>query len=381
MNINRFDTLLGYEKTLIPMRAARALDTLQNVFRYTLRDENNNEVKEVFTEAEFIVYTLQSGRTPEPHQEYPCSKCTVGYCISHETCTKGKTMYYMTDNEYSTQITKTGFDFAQWLITEGLTTFDSVQERIAHVNAETEASKHKAAELERQSQEKAAAEKQAEDDYKQWLQEAVRNYGGLNTPEGEKVLIQRDVWLDVLGEYSENARGLLVLIDNIDKPYCRRNLISRLHNDNLASIKTFECITGIKLAKTYKARKAQLEQITKADYADQPRQYKPRRVSVKTEYDTPFYILNRDGEYVEAIGRLWQHNGCDFYIQKDSKGLYKATEGRTGATFCDPCTTLSKLYDTIKSRIEQMGDTFEANVQRYIERNGLSPLYGKQSNE
>ena len=379
MYINRFDTLLGYEKTLKPMRAARVSAVLHKRYRYSLSDNNNSESKEVLAEAEFIVYALQTGYKPEPYNEYPCSKCIVRNCIGRESCNKVKTTYYMSNGKFSTKISKTGYSFAKWLMSEGLTTFDAVQERISMETAEAEALKHKAADLEQQNQSAAIAERQADENHTQWLREAIRNYGGLNTPEGEKILIQRDVWLDILGTYDDAAKGLLVLIDNIDKPLCRRDLISRLHNGNVASIKTFECITGIKLAKTYKARKTQLEQISTADYVERPKQYKPRVNPNKIDYNTPFYICNIDGKFVEAAGRLWQYNGYDFYIQKDSKRLYKATEGRSGILVTDSCPTLENLYGSVKNIMAQMGDKFGANIQQKIERNGLSPLYTNQS--
>jgi phage protein D len=154
LNINRFSTLLGFEKTLPPMRAARAVQALEKRYRYTFHDENKKEIgKEVLAEAEFIAYELQNGGRPDARVEKPCSKCTVSRCIDENDCSRGKTKHYIWSGGLGTSISKTGYIFAQWLITEGLTTFAAVQ---AHIEAEK-------AEKERLAQEAAqsAAEQQA----------------------------------------------------------------------------------------------------------------------------------------------------------------------------------------------------------------------------
>ena len=70
--------------------------------------------------------------------------------------------------------------------------------------------------------------------------------------------------------------SLVALIHNFDDPYCKEEIISRLHNDNKASIKIFECITGLKLPKSYKDRKVYLEGLTTKDFKGII-EYKPRR--------------------------------------------------------------------------------------------------------
>ena len=117
MNINRFDTLLGYEKRLPPMRAAKVLQTLEKCHYYEIEDNNEkNRTTIRLSEAEFIVSALQRKNRLE-NKEY-----------------NGKLKYHFWGNKWGYRITKTGYDFALWLISEGLTSFETVQERI---NAET----------------------------------------------------------------------------------------------------------------------------------------------------------------------------------------------------------------------------------------------------
>ena len=195
--MNKYErTILGYEKTLPPMQAGRIADILATPCTYVI-----DEVRKTMTESEYILHALGSGWKPK---EY------VG---------KGKTSYGLTNGKYGAGVTKTGYKFALWLVAERLTTQAAVGERLD-------------VELDQRRQ-------QDEHQYKDWLEEAVRNYGGVGTAEGAKILIQRDIFLDVIGEYADHAKSLLVLIDNIDNPRCRQDLISRLHNGNVASIKTF----------------------------------------------------------------------------------------------------------------------------------------------
>lgn len=374
MKINKFTSLLGYEKTLIPMRAARAETALSKQYRYSLINSDGTDMgKEVLSEAEFIAYALQSGRRPQSYVERPCAKCQESYCVSEESCTKAKTLHKMTDGKYGTKITKTGYNFANYLINAGLVTYEAVQEQINNENTEKEKAAQEAALVLEEQKRKAEVEAKAEADYEKWLNETTAHYG-TSVSENEKLLIQKDIFMHLVGIFNPRVVQLLVLIDNIENPRCRRDIISLLHNDNDASIKTFEHVTGIKLAKTYKARKAQLEKITKADYRDM-KQYKPRKQAVEAEYNDIFYILSRESGYVfvECRGRLWRYGGFDFYIQKYGEGHYKATEGRSGLLVTINNKTLDDLKKDVADKVT--GSGFSNAIDRSIEKYGLSPIY------
>ena len=197
-NIIRLNSLLGYEKTLSPMRAARVIETLEKRYRYDIFDDSMNEIKEVMTEAEFIIYALQEGRILEEYLNRPCSKCQVARCIDESACTKGKLTYHLKCEKYGTEISKTGYNFACWLIAEGLTTFDNIQMRFNLENAEKARAEQESKKTEQEKKEAAEAEEKAENEYKDWLYETHRNYGGIDTPEGEKIIIQRDIFLDII---------------------------------------------------------------------------------------------------------------------------------------------------------------------------------------
>jgi hypothetical protein len=200
----------------------------------------------------------------------------------------------------------------------------------------------------------------------------------MTVSENEKMLIQKEIFIHLAGGFDNRAIRLLVLIDNIDNPRCRRDIVSQLHNNNIASIKTFERITGIKLAKTNKERKAQLETISKTEYSE-PKHYKPRKVAVKTEYNDTFYIFRRaeNGfEYVECKGKLWRYNNMDFFVQKCEEKHYKATEGKTGLSVASGCKTLSELKKAITEKMSKKG--VDAVIERHLEEYGISPMFEAQ---
>jgi len=400
MDINKFNTLLGYEKTLPPMRAARTMDTLEKCYRYSILDKDMNETKEIMTEAEFIVYSLQNGRELNERIDKPCSKCQVSRCIDAYSCTKGKTKYSLWNEKYGTEITKTGYDFALWLISEELLSFEKVQERIDTETAAKEKTEQETGKKEQEQKIAEESEQEAKEQYKKWLEETTKNYGSLvvdpyvkGITEGEKVLIMRDIFLDIIGHCEEHAKTLLVLIDNIGSLRCRRDLINRLHNGNVASIKTFEHITGIKLAKNYKERCVQLETITKADYK-KSKQYKSRKKSEQTKqaaYTDIFYKYQKSEngntfEFVESQGRLWKYNGYDFYITyvKINRLPYSITEGKTGLIVARE-NTLKEAKDAAKEitknmrRGKPMDKPFAEVIEQTINKNGISPLYKKHT--
>ena len=75
---------------------------------------------------------------------------------------------------------------------------------------------------------------------------------------------------------------ILTLIDNIDNDLCKDTLMNWLHNGNRASIKVFECITGLKLPKSNKERREYLRGLSKSNYIESV-EFKPRKKATKKE--------------------------------------------------------------------------------------------------
>jgi len=201
----------------------------------------------------------------------------------------------------------------------------------------------------------------------------------------------RDIFFDIIGQFDESAKTLLVLIDNIGSKRCRRDLINRLHNGNTAGIKTFEQITGIKLAKTQKERSIQLETITKSDYTSRPKQYIPRTPKNEAEYNDIYYKYAKCGkginpEFVESKGQIWKTNGYDFFIafnDNNYPATYAITEGKTGYKVASG-STLEETQDIVRDLLNNihigkpMDIPFAEMIEKAINKTGISPLYQRK---
>jgi hypothetical protein len=384
------NSYLGFEKNFPPMRLARARKALCKQYRYTLYDvEGNETTRLIMSEAAFIANRLQNDWKPEAWKERPCAKCAALRCGGEESCELGKTVYGVGAGRFSTQITKTGCDFANYLLAEGLTSYEAVEARIEIEKAAREAAEAEAARSEREQADAEKAKRAAEAEYQEWLAEQIRNYGGIGTPQGAKILIQRDIFMDMAGEYPERAKDLLVLIDNLENPHCRRDLMARLHNGNRASIKTFEHVAGVKLAKGYKARMEQLSDMRKADYAPEPKPYKPRKKPEETKFDDVFYKLFRGNDgaptFQEARGHLWPYKGYDFYIFQ-ADGDYEITEGKSGLRVSRE-NQLAAAQSAVKKMVNgdyadlYLHTPFDEKIKSAIQKYGVSPLHREAADE
>jgi hypothetical protein len=128
-----------------------------------------------------------------------------------------------------------------------------------------------------------------------------------------------------------------------------------------------------------------LETITKAEYAEQPKQYKPRKKAEQNEYNDIFYKNqenNNGWEFVEARGRLMKYGGYDFYITKGNgkNPSYNITEGKTGIRVTEG-STLKEAQDKVKDMTHNLQGgravtpTFSERINQAIEQYGISPLY------
>ena len=140
----------------------------------------------------------------------------------------------------------------------------------------------------------------------------------------EKEIVD-SIFLDIYGKENSWNYSLVALIHNFDDPFCKEEIISRLHNDNKASIKIFECITGLKLPKSYKERKIYLEGITPADFKGMT-EYKARKKREEKEVQKEeFYINERTPEgqrWTKVIAEPFVKYGVDMFMISPSKGYF-----------------------------------------------------------
>ncbi|MDE7268695.1 MAG: hypothetical protein K2N89_14645 [Lachnospiraceae bacterium] len=242
------NTYLGFTDNIREPQKTRTENTLDKLIRY---DGN------IYNMVTFLVGGLIEGRKPE-------KKENVQWYKKDGQLSRPRTEYrFLTlDGSQYWEMKKTYFDFCIYCMKNGLTTQDSVDDYIKKEN-DLKAEQMRI----RQEEEQIAQDKARKEEAERLQMEDVIIQTLENLPETEKELMRR-IFESVCG--NANIAGLnyrlLALIHNYDNPLCRADIISRLHNGNRASIKTFEHVTGLTLPKAYKERRKYLENISSADF-------------------------------------------------------------------------------------------------------------------
>lgn len=340
--------LMGYTQNLSPMKKAKVEKTLLKLIRY------ENIVMNI---SEFITRKIIEGSTPAYEENYSYySKKIDGY-------TKPKTLYKLDneDNSYN-EITKTEYDFSLWLIDNNITTPE------AYINGKKLESRRLLnidKQLQDEEEEKIRLQKeleQKESDFKTWLNEECEKY------DNEKnIELSQKIYFEYLGQNNSNGTiELLTLIDNIDNNSCKDKLISWLHNGNKASIKVFECITGLRLPKNNSERVEFLQVTFKKDYKESV-EFKPRKKAKEKEL-IEFKIRVGNSIEIAEGERLNNKYGLDLYIQYSNRG-YAITEGSTGMLLVPFKTTKKELMEAYSealndSKIERIRCIIKTQIEK-----------------
>lgn len=238
------NTYLGYTDNMSPMQKARAENTLDKLIRSDGK---------VMTQKEWIIHELKKGS--KPHIEHNYSY------YSHKTGqkTKPKDDYRLiTSNDTFYQITKTEYEFAQYILENDLTDEAKINEYITVERNRNEENNRLKAEQEKVREEK----RRAELEFETWLQNKANEYNN-----SKKLELAKTIFFEDHGRYNEQYLAkLLVLIENIDNSKCRTKLKEILHTHNKTSKKIFYSVTGIKLPNTDKGTMEILDKITVNDY-------------------------------------------------------------------------------------------------------------------
>jgi hypothetical protein len=377
---NRFKGLLGFEKTLAQDLSNKIGNRLSNIYLFSLWDSAMLDVgSEVISEAEYIAYCLQIGRKPSESVDTRCCKCRKNKCTGKVECPNGRTVYRIGDESFGAIISKPGYDFANYLVTSKLTTYETVQ-AIIDSNRTLYERKPTASLPEPAVDTIVDTVHKNDDDYKKWLHQKVTEYGSANLFEAAKLKTLRKIFLDILWQYDDFFdKRLLFLIDNIGIERCLSDLVAHLQKNNRASITAFEKITGIKLPKYPYERKSLLNKTTAAEYTLHPAEYIPRNPKDSKEYSDRFYMwcIREDKKYgwVECRGKLWIHGSSDFFIQKEPGGTFRAFEGRTGLKARDKCVSVDSLQEATIAKINKLGARYEEHIKSALKISGMSPLY------
>ena len=353
---------LGFTDGIKEPRKTKVENELSACYRY----KGN-----IYNAVEFLCIKLLEGCYPDKEENYQ-------YYKRNGELSKPKTLYkyYSVDTEHGKtyfELNKTQYDFVYYLIDKDLNTEEKI---LAYDKADVERfealQKAKAEEKVRQEKEKQRREEEKEK-FKEWMFSESENI-----PQFQKDIID-SIFLAIYGTENSWNYSLAVCINNYNNPLCKEEVISRLHNDNKASIKIFECLTGLKLPKGYKERVIYLEGLTVSDFKE-PVDYKPRKKAEKKEeiQKEEFYILLGNFTWNKVLAEPIKKYGIDMFIWCDN-GIWKLSHAEVGmciTTGRNKTECMQKLKTTIDNKgIDAFNQLVENNKQMIFNRAGKNPRY------
>lgn len=358
------NTYFGFTDSMQPMKKARTQNTLDKKYRYS---------DGVMTCKEHLYKLLQTGATAQIDNNYSY------YSNKTHEMTKPKTDYqiYFTIQDNGKEIavynsvTKTEYDYFVYLQSNGFTDSVKADQFIFNEQNRIKAEQQAQENTERLQREAEQKEIEEQKHFKQWLGKQAAQYNDTT-----KIELQKQIWLDLIGNYGSNVIELLVLIDNMDNPRCKAELRDWLHLHNKASLKTFECITGIKLGSTEKEIRAVLDSITQADFKN-TQEFKPHKKHEQNQQEETFYILYNK-HYLECFGIPLSKYGLDLFIREHDNKIV-ISEARTGLMMSTGKTkseALEQLEQTMAQfTIEKINHLLAKSIEKY----GISPKYQEQN--
>lgn len=358
MEVKRY---LGFTDVIKEPRKTKVENELSRSYRY------NGKIYNAVT---FLCVKLLEGCYPEKEENYQ-------YYKRNGELSKPKTLYmYMNlDGKCYFELNKTQYDFVCYLLENNLNTEEAI---LAYDKANIEC-----VEALKQAEQEEKVRQEAEERKRSEERERMKRI----IAEEAQYILQKEkeivdsIFLNMYGKENSWNYSLVALIHNFDDPYCKEEIISRLHNDNKASIKIFECITGLKLPKSYKERKNYLEGLTPADFKGMT-QYKPRKKREEKEMQKEeFYINERTPEgqrWTKVIAEPFTKYGVDMFIRY-SNGNFSISLAEAGMKVCDG-RTKTECINKLKKFVDDKGkETFLQMVKDATEKmykvTGINPRY------
>jgi len=172
---------------------------------------------------------------------------------------------------------------------------------------------------------------------------------------------------------------LIILVNHFDEPIFKQKLMELLHNDNKASIKAFEHLTGLKLPKSYKKRIEFLYSIKSKDFKGMV-VFKPRKnkTAIKEEFYDAIKDDNNNLVWSKVLAEPYNKYGLEFYIKKQND-LYTLCCATSGCIVTSD-KTKTVIFNKLKETINQNGiDKFKQcylDVEKEIySKIGVNPRY------
>ena len=342
LKIKRF---LGYTDGIKEPRKTKVENELSACYRY----KGN-----ICNAVEFLCVKLLEGCYPDKEENYQ-------YYKRNGELSKPKTLYkyYSEDTEHGKtyfELNKTQYDFVCYLIDKDLNTEEKI---LAYDKADTERMEalQKAEEEEKARQEEERQRREEEKEkFKSWMFTESENI-----PQFQKDIIDA-IFIAIYGTENSWNYSLAVCINNYNNPLCKEEVISRLHNDNKASIKIFECLTGLKLPKGYKERVAYLEGLTVSDFKEAV-DYKPRKKAEHTEekeaQKEEFYTFMGDNSWRKVVAEPITKYGMDMFIHFEN-GVWKISHAEVGMSLASG-KTKTECMQKLKELVDSKGMDFLNN--------------------
>lgn len=348
------NSFLGFTDGKTPMIKARIEKTLSKLTRYEGK---------VYDNKTFMLHLLiNEGGTPEKAENVVCySKRTEsGY-------TKPKTEYriWHKDGFYIT-VTKTEYDFYNYCMEKGFTTAEAVE---AYIGEEVKREEERRGAEKEEVLEKTRREEEEKAEFEKIIKD------GIASVTDEEMELAKNIFLDINKTYNvKYCEELIALIKNFDFLACGERVISILHNDNKASIKVFECMTGLELPKSYKKRTEYLRGISVSDFKG-ALTYKPEAVRENEEI---FYISMSHGDWNGVRAEPVSKYGLDMFIFEDESGwnLSEAKSGLNILKWVSKEAVLREFDKMIKERTEtEFKNLVEEKTKEVWKKNGINPKY------
>lgn len=295
----------------------------------------------------FLCITLLEGFVLRKEENPETAKNTKKTKSRKKKGTGPKTLYKLL-NKAGTgcfELDRIEYAFFQYLIDNSLDTEDKMQ---AYDQADVNRIKEEAAE-------KLQQEREEKNKFDQWLAQERQN-----TTAKQKEITD-SIFLSLYGPGAGGNYTIAACVNNFDDPRCKEIIKSRLHNENKGSIKVFEQLTGIKLPRSYKSRKAYLDELSSID--------------LKAIGET-FYVFAKNMTWKKVCGFPIEKYGIKMFFRWEKDrwllapeeiGLY-LTEGKHRTECLQSLQSMMDQYgvDRIKESIKQ-------NTGRIFARIGANP--------
>lgn len=358
MEIKRF---LGFTDGIKEPRKTKVENELSACYRYN---------GSLYNAVEFLCVKLLEGCYPDKEENYQ-------YYKRNGELSKPKTLYkyYSPDGRTYFELNKTQYDFVCYLIENGLNIEENILaydkadvERVEALQRAEEEEKARQEEAERKAEEK-------KENFKRWMWEESEKI-----PQFQKDIVNA-IFLNIYGQENKWNYSIVPCINNYNNPMCKAEIISRLHNDNKASIKIFECLTGLKLPKGYKERIAYLEGLTVTDFKEAV-DYKPRKKAEHTEgkevQKEEFYTFMGDNSWRKVIAEPITKYGIEMFLHCDD-GIWKISHAEVGMSLAsgkNKTECMQKLKEFIdKNGMDFLNNRIEEAKKMVFNRAGMNPRY------